>query len=293
MRTAVLDIGGTSIKSGVWDGGQLTEEKETETRAMEGGEAVVSRAIEILRGYGSFDAVGISTAGQVDVTDGSIYYANQNIPGYTGMPLQRRIEETFGVPAAVENDVNAAALGEYYFGAARGYQDFLCLTYGTGVGGAIVLNGNIHHGNNWSGGSFGAMLIHPEQRRPDKELSGCYELCASTTALVRAACRVSPKLTDGRRIFEAFERPEVKKVVDDWIDEIVYGLMTLTAVFDPPLIVLGGGILAQPYVLQEVQKRTMESLEPNLRGVQIKKAELGNRAGMMGAVGLVQKKIGE
>ena len=291
MRTAVLDIGGTSIKSGIWDGSELTGLKETPTNASEGGAAVVQRALEILRGSGTFDAIGVSTAGQVNVLDGSIHYANQNIPGYTGTPLRRILEEEFHVPVAVENDVNAAALGELYFGAARNRKDFLCLTYGTGVGGAIVLDGRVWHGATWAGGSFGAILIHPEQKEPGRELSGCYELCASTTALVRAARAADASLTDGRKIFEAFDRPEVRAVIDAWIDEIVYGLITLIHIFNPPAVVLGGGILAQPYIIQEVRRRTMEGIEPNFREVEIMRAELGNRAGLMGAAGLVQKKI--
>lgn len=286
MRIAVLDIGGTSIKSALWDGTELGAVQETDTEASCGGEAVVGKAARILRTYGAFDAIGVSTAGQVNTDDGSIHYANQNIPGYTGVRLREILEREFGVPAAVENDVNAAALGELYFGAARGVRDFLCLTYGTGVGGAIVTDGKILHGNAWSGGSFGAMLIHPEQRVKGVELSGCYERCASTTALVQAACRIDRSLTDGRKIFAAFDRPEIRSVIDDWIGEIVFGLVTLIHVFDPPLVVLGGGILAQPYVAGEIRRRTMDMIESNFRAVALRQAVLGNRAGLMGSVAL-------
>ena len=144
MRIAALDIGGTSIKSGIWDGSQASELKEWDTNASRGGEYLMERAKEILHTYGDFDAIGISTAGQVDSQNGKIHYANDNIPNYTGMEIRAVLEKEFGVPVAVENDVNAAALGELYFGAAQGSENFLCLTYGTGVGGAIVLNGGIY-----------------------------------------------------------------------------------------------------------------------------------------------------
>ena len=164
MRIAALDIGGTSIKSGIWDGQKLLETREWDTNAKQGGVYVVDRAVEILRTYEPFDAVGISTAGQVDAKEGAIRYANDNIPGYTGMRIRDRMESEFHVPAAVENDVNAAALGEARFGAGKGYEDFLCITYGTGVGGAIVIGQKIYTGSMWSAGEFGGILVHPNER---------------------------------------------------------------------------------------------------------------------------------
>ena len=110
MKIAVLDIGGTAIKSGIWDGNEIGMFREWETRASEGGKALMERAKAILHGCGSFDAIGISTAGQVDTSAGKIHYANDNIPGYTGMPVREILEQEFHVPVAVENDVNAAAL---------------------------------------------------------------------------------------------------------------------------------------------------------------------------------------
>ena len=125
MRIAALDIGGTSIKSGIWDGKQTLELKEWDTNASRGGACLMARAVAILHTYGDFDAIGISTAGQVDSEQGSIYYANDNIPGYTGTKIRDILEAEFGVPVAVENDVNAAALGELYFGAAKGAEQSL------------------------------------------------------------------------------------------------------------------------------------------------------------------------
>ena len=120
---AALDIGGTSIKSGLWDGTRLLRMAEQDTNAKNGGAYVMERAIEILKSYQPFDAIGISTAGQVDSVRGCIRYANENIPGYTGMEVRRILEEEFHVPVAVENDVNAAAAGEAAFGAGKEEKD--------------------------------------------------------------------------------------------------------------------------------------------------------------------------
>jgi len=292
MRIAALDIGGTSIKSGIWDGTQMTECRETDTCAKEGGIRLMERAVEILKNYGDFDGIGISTAGQVDTENGSIYYANDNIPGYTGVEVQKIMEEAFHVPVTVENDVNSAAVGEGQYGAAAGEKDFLCLTYGTGVGGAIVLGGHVYGGSSYSAGSFGGILVHPEAMRADAEFSGCYEKYASATGLVRMAMEMDPSLISGRQIFENFNRPEVKAVIDSWIDEIVWGLVSLVHIFNPGCIVLGGGVMAQPYVLEQVRERLIPVVSPGFRNVRVVKASLGNQAGMIGAAYRTMKKMG-
>ena len=291
MRIAALDIGGTSIKSGIWDGKQTLELKEWDTNASRGGACLMARAVAILHTYGDFDAIGISTAGQVDSEQGSIYYANDNIPGYTGTKIRDILEAEFGVPVAVENDVNAAALGELYFGAAKGAENFFCLTYGTGVGGAIVIDGSIYPGSTWSGGSFGGILTHPEAMEAGVEFSGCYEKYASTTGLVREAMKVDASLDNGRKIFEAFDRPEIRAVIDRWIDEIVYGLISLIHIFNPSDILLGGGILAQDYIIREVRRRVDARISSGFSGVNLLQTGLGNQAGLMGAAYMAYRLI--
>ena len=289
MRIAALDIGGTSIKSGIWTGGLTEEVREEPTQAKQGGEAVMEKAKKILHGYGSFDAIGISTAGQVNSVEGFIRYANENIPGYTGTKVCEIMEQEFKVPVAVENDVNAAAVGEGRFGAAKGMDDFLCITYGTGVGGAIVLGKELYRGNSFSAGEFGGLLVHPEVRMENDHFSGCYEKYASATALVARARQMDESLTDGRKIFARIKEPQVKQVVDDWIDEIVWGLVTLTHIFNPACIVLGGGVMAQPYILEQVQQKTLKQIMPSFGQVKIRRAEMGNEAGLLGAAYLASR----
>lgn len=283
---AALDIGGTSIKSGLWDGTRLLRMAEQDTNAKNGGAYVMERAIEILKSYQPFDAIGISTAGQVDSVRGCIRYANENIPGYTGMEVRRILEEEFHVPVAVENDVNAAAAGEAAFGAGKEEKDFLCITYGTGVGGAIVINGSVYTGSAFSAGEFGGILVHPEARAAGSPFSGCYEKYASATALVEAAKRLDPSLDNGRKIFSRFQEKQVREVIDAWINEIVYGLITVIHIFNPSCIVLGGGVMAQPYVTEQVEKRTREEIMDSVSNVKICQAQLGNQAGMLGSASL-------
>lgn len=288
---AALDIGGTSIKSGMWDGKQVLQKREQDTNAKLGGSYVMERAKEILHQYQGFDAIGISTAGQVNPEKGCISYANENIPGYTGMEVRRILEEEFHVPVAVANDVNAAAVGEAQFGAGRGKSDFLCITYGTGVGGAIVLDGAVHTGSSFSAGEFGGILVHPEDREKGSYFSGCYEKYASATALVNRARALDESLDTGRKIFSRIGEPSVQAIVDGWIDEIVYGLITLIHVFNPSCIVLGGGVMAQSYILEQVKKKVMTEVMDSFRNLEICQAELGNQAGLLGAAYLASKLV--
>lgn len=287
MPTMVLDIGGTAIKSGLYKDGALSEIRETATEAMKGGSHVVNRIRQIITDYRSicpFDKIGISTAGQVDPVQGRIIYANENIPGYTGTRLKDIMEQEFQVPTAVENDVNAAAIGEAVFGAGRGQKDFVCLTYGTGVGGAMFTRGKLYSGSSCSAGEFGCIVIHPEERNPAKDLfSGCYERYASATALVKYAKELDASLSNGRAIFARQQEPEIKQIIDRWIMEIVYGLTTIVHMLNPSCAILGGGVMEQPYVLQQVQEKLYQNLMPSFRHVELKRAELGNHAGMLGA----------
>lgn len=283
MRAAVLDIGGTMIKSGIWNDGRLEKLRERPTEAEKGGQRILELAEEILLDLGSFDAVGVSTAGQVDPLRGCIRYANENIPGYTGMEIRKLLEQRFGVPVAVENDVNAAALGEGWMGAARKERDFLCVTYGTGVGGAIVMEKKIYRGAAFSAGEFGGILIHPEARRPGEPFSGCYEKYASATALVRRGLCLDPALDSGRKIFARIGEESVREAVDAWIDEIVLGLLTLIHIFNPSCIVLGGGVMEQPYVLKQIREKLKRQTIPGFEGVRVCQASLGNSAGLLGA----------
>ncbi|MDE6992598.1 MAG: ROK family protein, partial [Lachnospiraceae bacterium] len=253
MATMVLDIGGTAIKSGLFDGETLSDIQETPTEARLGGAHVVQRSKDIIASYRErcpFDRIGISTAGQVDPVSGQIIYANENIPGYTGTRLGEIIAQTFHVPTAVENDVNAAAIGESVFGAGKGRREFVCLTYGTGVGGAIFSGGRLYSGCSYSAGEFGAIVTHPEDRDIGSDMfSGCYEKYASVTALVKRAIQLDPTLDSGRKIFERIDEPEVRALVDRWTTEIVYGLITIVHMLNPECVILGGGIMEQPCVL--------------------------------------------
>jgi len=211
---------------------------------------------------------------------------------YAGTQFRKILQKRFHVPVAVENDVNSAALGEAVFGAGKGRKSFLCLTYGTGVGGAIIESGQVYHGSSFSAGEFGAVITHAEEKLSGTDpFDGCYERYASATALVKMVSEIDPSLTNGRQIFANLERPEIKAVVNKWIDEIVLGLTTLIHIFNPSCIVLGGGIMVQPYILEQINTRIPQMVMASFSHVQISSAKLGNSAGLLGAYYLAAQKF--
>jgi glucokinase len=287
MRILAFDIGGTAIKIGVInEKGELLESKEVPTLAKEGGEALMNRILNIISDYKDIDRIGISSAGQIDTVKGTVIFANENLPGWTGMEIKKRIEDAYNIPVAVENDVNAAAIGEAFYGAARNNMSFLCLAYGTGIGGAIVENGQIYRGAKGSAGEFGHIITHVGGKDCNCGGKGCYEAYASTSALVnKFVSEMCLTEVNGRIIFSLLEEgdEDAKKVVDEWLTEIIMGLVSLVHIFNPSLIVLGGGIMAQPYTIDYINKNIYEYIMPNYREVAFKAAELGNNAGILGA----------
>ena len=284
MKILVFDIGGTSIKYGCCVDNRLTEVHETPTEAKKGGRHIVDTLVSLIRQQEGYDAIGISTAGQVNAEGGYIIYANENIPGYTGTQIRAELEKLFHVPVVVENDVNSAAMGEAVYGAGKDHPDFLCLTYGTGVGGAIVQNRQVYHGSSFSAAEFGAIVTHAEARIAGSDyFDGCYERYASTTALVQKAMAYDPSLDNGRKIFARIQEPQVMAILDSWVDEIMIGLATLTHVFNPSCIILGGGIMVQPLIMEKIRQKISRYIMPSFAHVVIKPAKLGNTAGLLGA----------
>ena len=292
MKILVFDIGGTSIKYGICIDDVLHNVKETPTNAKLGGRHIVETLISLIKEQSDYDAIGISTAGQVNSKEGYIIYANQNIPNYTGTKIKEELEALFHVPVTVENDVNAAAMGEAVYGAGKDYNQFLMLTYGTGVGGATVTDKQVYYGSSYSASEFGAIITHSDVRLAGNDyFDGCYEKYASTTGLVKMAMEYKPELDNGRKIFENLDDPQVMNILDKWVDEIMLGLATLTHIYNPPCIILGGGIMVQPLIMEKITEKKSHFIMPSFAHVNLIPAALGNSAGLLGANYLAGKNL--
>lgn len=290
MLIAVFDIGGTSIKYGVVDEqGEILFSSSLHTHAHLGGLQVVRNVITTAKEL-QIDwpivGVSVSTAGQVD-DQGRVIYASDNIPSYTGLHVQEMIAEHLNLPVVVENDANCAAIGEHWKGAAQGIDNFICITLGTGIGGAISLNGKVYTGSAYSAGEIGHMNLYPNGKPCSCGMNGCYEQYASSRALQML---VADRLNEPLSLTEFFQRVHAKdaqslQVYERWLDDLTIGLKSMIHFLDPQLVVIGGGISEQGDRFLEAIK---DALYPKLmmshaRNVQIKLAEQGNRAQLLGA----------
>ncbi|MCH5321263.1 MAG: ROK family protein [Eubacterium sp.] len=285
MRILTFDIGGTNIKYALCNEKfVLTDRHTVATEAEKGGQELILKIISIIESYENIDRVAISTAGQVDSENGIVVYSTGNIPYYTGMMVKKIIENKTGIPTYVENDVNAFALGEAKFGAAKGKSDFLCLTYGTGIGGALYLDNKLYKGMGSSAGEFGHMITHAGGKQCTCGGEGCYECYASTRALLESVNKRNSTNLNAFEIFEKenFTKPEIRSVIDQWIDEMIIGLINIIYIFNPPLIVLGGGIMNEDYVIDLIDRKIYNLLMDNFKDVNIVRSRLGSDAALLG-----------
>lgn len=292
MKILTFDIGGTNIKYAVCNEEfKLTEKKSVPTEAQKGGQHIINKIIDIIEGFDDIDRVAVSTAGQVDSENGIVIYSTDNIPYYTGMMVKKIIESKTNIKTFVENDVNAAAIGEAQFGAAKGASDFICLTFGTGIGGAIYLNNQLYKGFTSSAGEFGHIITHAGGRQCTCGGDGCFEQYASATALINAVEKETGRKLDGIEIFskENFENPEIRYIIDSWIDEIILGLKSIIYTFNPSLIVLGGGIMNENYIIDLIDRKIYRQLMESFRKVNIVRSKSGNDAGLLGAAYMASK----
>ena len=300
MKVIGLDIGGTAVKYGLLDeNGVILELGEFPTEAEKGVENLFKNICGVIDKYLSDDILGIAVSGtgQIDGTIGKVIGGNPIIPGWIGTNLVEKLEERYKIPAVLENDVNCAALGEKWLGAGKNSENFVCLTIGTGIGGGIILNGDIFRGDTYVAGEFGHIQIVKSGEECLCGKKGCYERYASATALVKMVKEKTGKTLNGKEIFELEKSgdKEIKEIVDRWIDYFTDGLSTIAYIFNPPLVVIGGGVTKQgEYLLNRILVSLDSKLGINYKkNLKIKFAELGNNAGILGAEYLLLKKVGK
>lgn len=292
MIAGAFDIGGTNIKYGVLnEDGKLLYKSKTATKASEGGAAIISQVKELtkhLQNHYKLNGIAISTAGQIDKQKGKVIHATEALPGYTGMNIKKELGTSFDLPVVVDNDVNCAALGEYWQGTAQEVDHFLCMTLGTGIGGAIIVNGQVYNGASYSAGEFGHMTLYPGGEACLCGDSGCYEQYASSSALNRRAKIYFEENISLKELFNQAKKGEktAELIIDQWVDDVALGIKSLVHIFNPPLIVIGGGISEQGnYLLEKLQisveKRVMASFR---RSLELRFTQNGNDANLQGAV---------
>jgi glucokinase len=313
VLTIGVDVGGTKVAAGVVDeAGTILA--RTRRRTPSAGPAdvedVIAECVAELRTGHEVGAVGIGAAGFVDADRSRVLVA-PNL-SWRDEPLRDAVAGRVGLPVVVENDANAAAWAEHRFGAGRGEAHLVVVTVGTGIGGGIVLDGRLYRGRYGIGAEFGHLQMVPGGRRCGCGQSGCWEQYCSGRALLHEAREIADVQPGyGARLLELGEgRPEgieAREVtaaaregdpaaldcfeeVGRWLGQ---GLADLAAVLDPGLFVVGGGVADAGELLLAPARRTCaERLTgaPFRPHAEIRLAELGNDAGLVGAADLARER---
>ncbi|MGN0273074.1 MAG: ROK family protein, partial [Lachnospiraceae bacterium] len=237
-----IDIGGTAIKYGVIrEDGEIICRDEMKTEAYKGGPSILSKAVEIVKELNrehEISGICISTAGIVNTKKGEIFYSAPLIPDYTGTKFKETMEESFGIPCEVENDVNCAGLAEYVSGAAKGSRVVLMLTIGTGIGGCMIVDGKVFHGHSNSACEVGYM--HMEDS--DFQTLGAASIL---TKKVAERKQEPEEKWNGYRIFEEAKKGDeiCNQAIDEMTDVLGKGIANICYVVNPEVVVLGGGII--------------------------------------------------
>ena len=314
-----IDVGGMSIKGGIVDSdnGKILVQYAIPTTTKYTKEYSISEDIAKVIDYILNEAnmkiddivgIGIGQPGSIDSERGVIRYSN-NI-ALENVPVVDELHKKYNLPIYISNDANCAALGEYVFGAGRGYKDIVFITLGTGVGSGIIIDGKLFEGRAGAGAEAGHMVIVVDGEKCNCGSRGCWETYASATALIRQtkAAMELPENKDslmhqiaaeegkvsGKTAFVAAKKGDKggQAVVDQYIRYIGVGLVNMANIFRPDAILIGGGISKEKEYLTNPLQKMMDTeafggkFNPR---VVVKTASLQNDAGILGAAALVMK----
>ena len=301
-----VDIGGTQLRAALYPAGETKAliQKRTPTRSKD--QSPIDRLLELLQTIwpadGKVRAIGMAAPGPTNPRRG-IIYAAPNIKGWENFPLAQIVQDRFKVPTLLGNDANMAALGEWKFGAGRGYQHVLYITISTGIGGGVIEDGRLLLGYQGLAGEIGHVTV-----LPDGPLCGCgqrghLEAVASGTAIARyvaeqLASGVPSMLSEqpnptARDVSLAAEHgdPLAKSALARAGTYLGHAIADYLHLYNPQVIILGGGVSRSGAFIIEPLRASLADrvISPEyLHGLVITTAELGDEAGLMGALALAQ-----
>lgn len=307
-----IDIGGTKIAAGVvTEAGEIIASSRVKTPRVGIGtvQSAVVDLVQELRKEHEVAAVGVGAAGFVNASRSAILLA-PNL-GWKDVPLKENLESRLGLTVVIENDANVAAWGEYKHGAGRGLSEMVCVTVGTGIGGGLVLGGQLFRGSHGVAAEIGHMCVDPGGRLCGCGKRGCWEQYASGNALVREARYLAserrheaakllalgdgtPEGVKGAHITKAAQEgdPVALGAFDSIARWLGVGMADVTALLDPGVFVIGGGVSeAGDLLLGAVKRAYKESVSgSDIRPIaEVRLAELGNKAGVVGAADLARR----
>jgi fructokinase len=274
-----IETGGTTWKCAIGTGpDDLRAETTFPTTAPE---ETLDRAVAFFRSGEPIAALGIGSFGPVDLRPGSPswgFVTTTPKPGWADTDVAPELGRRLGVPVAFDTDVNAAALGEHRWGAARGLDTFVYLTIGTGIGGGLMAGGQLVHG--FTHPEFGHLLVPHDPTDPFPGFcpyhGDCWEGLAAGPAIEARWGKPAEELLDTREVWELEAR------------YVALGLVSVIAILSPQRIVIGGGVGAAPPLLRLVRRRVDELLNGYVRAPELVRPALGARSGVLGAIALAQ-----
>lgn len=288
-----VDIGGTAVKLGLVDKQGVVHARQEASTCYDGYRTpvlttVIREARAFLAHMGeTVEGAGVSATGQIDTETGVVAGTNGKIPNYEGARIKEDMEAALGLPVWPLNDADAAALGECFAGRGRGFDPVLMITLGTGVGGGIILGGRVYGGLRGFAGELGHFTLYQEGPLCPCGKRGCFEHYASTSALVRRAKEFTGEMLNGREIFAraAGGDAALRWVLEQWIEDIAAGITGLVHIFQPQMVLIGGGVSAQEELLvTPLRERVLRGVMPRFaEGLHLEAAALGNDAGLVGA----------
>ena len=293
-----IDLGGTTAKVGLFTtSGALLEKWEVPTDTSNAGEHILGNLAKAVKdkmqenGITAEQVEGVGVGVPGPVLDSRIVpIVCANLGGWGERNVSIQLSGLLdGIKVLVGNDADVAALGEIWMGTAKGCRSAVMVTLGTGVGGGILTGGRLLEGARGLGGELGHFRLHAlDGVACTCGAIGCYERYAATTALVRSAQKAGLDAPDGRAIFEAAAAGDARTlaVLNGWINEIAQGLAGLVHIFNPQLILIGGGVSAQQALLIDpLAAQVRKSIMPAFaEGLEVRAAALQNDAGLVGAV---------
>ena len=299
-----VDLGGTFVKAAlVSDSGEIIfsdklpiGSKASKNTILHTIEKIIQMAIDVAE-KDQLEVIGIGMGTPGIVQNGVVLGGSENLDGWENIDLSSYYNKIFGLPVLVDNDANLMGLGEFYYGAAKGCSDVVFLTIGTGIGGAVILDGNLYGGYENRGTELGHVVVEHNGTECNCGGKGCLELYASTTALIKDYSLRSGKSIedlDGHLIIKKFHENEVNAVnsLQEHTDYLGHGIASFINTFAPQKVVIGGGISdAGQFYIDMISKSAFRYMMPNCgHNTKVVGAQLGNNAGSLGAAALVLKK---
>ena len=289
-----VDIGGTAVKLGLVDENGRVLRRAERSVSFDGYKTPILDTVQAaIHEFLTADAprlegIAVSATGQIDSRRGVVAGTCGNFPGWIGVDIKGTLERAFGLPVTVANDANCMLLGEVWAGAAKGYTDVIGVTLGTGVGGGILTGGRLLEVRAALAASWGHFRLHAlDGVACTCGAIGCYERYAATTALVRSAQKAGLDAPDGRAILRLPPRRRPHAGCAQRLDQRDRpGPAGLVHIFNPQLILIGGGVSAQQALLIDpLAAQVRKSIMPAFaEGLELKAAALQNDAGPVGAV---------